>query len=271
MQGMPPSQGFRPLTNEIYTFPSIPHPMGTLTVLTRYLTSVNFQLDELESLLSSRFLSLDEGPEFTPTLSKNQQRDSFNITGSPGSLPMHIALPISPPDPGPASVAGRFVLPLGHSRAISLPGSLPSTRDPPPSMSRNISSGGPDSTSGISLSSLGRQDNNSPLPKDDGKYASALPPRLRKESSGTGRGAVGPFFVSFQHSYLLDAVGHQCSRSAPNPPTKHQPIQIVHSLIRITFIAFPLSFYPQPILPIFGTFTANPDIPTHSTFTYGRW
>ncbi|KAG6908195.1 hypothetical protein DXG01_005784 [Tephrocybe rancida] len=61
--------------SKTHTFPPLPHPMGTLALSTTYLASPTFQLDELESLLSSRFLSLDQRP-FTPTLAKNSANSS---------------------------------------------------------------------------------------------------------------------------------------------------------------------------------------------------
>ncbi|KAG6865295.1 hypothetical protein C0991_003680 [Blastosporella zonata] len=74
-----------------YTFPPLPHPMGTLALSTTYLSSPTFQLDELESLLSSRFLSLDQRP-FTPTLAKNTAASSSSSPPrspprQPSSLP----------------------------------------------------------------------------------------------------------------------------------------------------------------------------------------
>ncbi|RDB16414.1 Autophagy-related protein 13 [Hypsizygus marmoreus] len=67
--------------SQTHVFPSVPHPMGSLALSATYLTSPTFQLDELESLLSSRFLSLDQRP-FTPTLAKNHLRDS-SLSSSP--------------------------------------------------------------------------------------------------------------------------------------------------------------------------------------------
>ncbi|KAG1828738.1 hypothetical protein EV424DRAFT_1536479 [Suillus variegatus] len=74
----PPAPNAPPL-QQIHLFPAIPYSSETLSLAITYLSSPNFQLDELESLLSSRFLSLDEGPDFTPTLAKNQQHDSSTI------------------------------------------------------------------------------------------------------------------------------------------------------------------------------------------------
>ncbi|KAI3607789.1 autophagy protein [Moniliophthora roreri] len=97
--GVPPSPSNAPLPTSAHSFPSVPLPMGSLTLTATYLSTPNFRLDDLESLLSSRFMNMDTGPEFTPTLVKNQQRDSLLSTheGSPGSLPMRTSLPLSPP------------------------------------------------------------------------------------------------------------------------------------------------------------------------------
>ncbi|KAK7062709.1 autophagy protein 13 [Paramarasmius palmivorus] len=92
--------------------------MGSLNLTATYLSTPNFRLDELESLLSSRFMSMDTGPEFTPTLVKNQQRDSLLSTheGSPGSLPLRTSLPLSPPRD---IVRPNSRLPSNSSRPIS--------------------------------------------------------------------------------------------------------------------------------------------------------
>ncbi|KAE9399269.1 hypothetical protein BT96DRAFT_939518 [Gymnopus androsaceus JB14] len=140
------------LPTSTYNFQPIMHPMGTLTVSSTYLTTPNFRLDELESLLSSRFMSMDtaKGIEFTPTLVKNQQRDSMlssagRSTGTTASLPRSPPRDILRPNPSippyafshsrstsdTDSIAERFVLP---SRTASNPSSnlnhpiLPITR-----------------------------------------------------------------------------------------------------------------------------------------------
>ncbi|KAG1723160.1 hypothetical protein EDB19DRAFT_1898113 [Suillus lakei] len=160
---MPPAPNATPLQHQTHLFPAIPHPSGTLSLAITYLSSPNFQLDELESLLSSRFLSLDEGPEFTPTLAKNQQRDS--LTGLPGSLPLRASLPKSPP----SSIADRFVLPAAnsHSRTNSMPvsqsprlGAFPMSRT---STGAGITAG---STSALSIASS-RQDSSTAWSKEE--------------------------------------------------------------------------------------------------------
>ena len=68
------------LPASIYAFPPIPH-LGLFTLHTTYLTTPHFQFDELGSLLSSRFISLDlEG--FVPTLDKKKQRASLSGSSS---------------------------------------------------------------------------------------------------------------------------------------------------------------------------------------------
>ena len=171
--------------------------MGTLSLTAKYLTSPNFQLDELESLLSSRFLSLDEGPDFTPTLVKNQQRDS--MSGLPGSL--RTSLPKSPP----LSIAGQFVLPPAHSRTNSLPGSqsprsvaLPLSRT-----STNMATTG--STSALSVTSS-RPEGSATWSKEDGPPL-GIAARIRRESTSTTArsslvGAV-LFGITPFHSFLF--------------------------------------------------------------------
>ncbi|THU77504.1 hypothetical protein K435DRAFT_738407 [Dendrothele bispora CBS 962.96] len=99
-----------------HTFPPVPHPLGTLTLTSTYLSNPNFRIDKLESLLSLRFLSLEqevgrgvgiggagayqydweqerdrererqlrEDDNFVPTLIKNQQRESLISSGGTG-------------------------------------------------------------------------------------------------------------------------------------------------------------------------------------------
>ncbi|GBE84357.1 autophagy-related protein 13-domain-containing protein [Sparassis latifolia] len=179
------------LSKDSHDFTPVTHPVGTLSLSVTYLTSPNFQLDELESLLSSRFLSLDEGPDFTPTLVKNQQRDS--LSGSPGSLPVRMSLPRSPP----SSVADRFVVPPSmHSRTTSLSGLSGLGGSSPRSqnvgllpMRRLSNTGAAGSTSAVSDASSSRQGAASTGSRDDIPPVSALAARLRKESLGTGRGS----------------------------------------------------------------------------------
>ncbi|PPQ70080.1 hypothetical protein CVT26_013414 [Gymnopilus dilepis] len=74
----PPSPTHHPLPTSTHTFPPVAHLLGTFTLSTTYLTAPHFQLDELESLLSSKFISLDLNSDlegFIPTLDKNRARD----------------------------------------------------------------------------------------------------------------------------------------------------------------------------------------------------
>ncbi|KAI0826570.1 autophagy-related protein 13-domain-containing protein [Trametes gibbosa] len=168
------------LKRERHVLPPITHPVGELGVSAMYLTQPSFQLDTWESLLSSRFLS--EGPDFTPTLVKNQQRDS--ISGSPGSLPLRMSLPRSPP----RSVADRFVIaPATHARTTSFsstqgvrgsPGGSPQLANIPLPVTRNLSGAGM-GTSGVSDSFSSRQGGASIGSRED---VYTLAARVRRES-----------------------------------------------------------------------------------------
>ncbi|KNZ79974.1 Autophagy-related protein 13 [Termitomyces sp. J132] len=79
------------LTNaesKTHTFPALPHLTGSFTLSTTYLAHPTFQLDELESLLSSRFISQDQRP-FTPTLARASAASSSSPSPprQPSSLP----------------------------------------------------------------------------------------------------------------------------------------------------------------------------------------
>ncbi|CDO75852.1 hypothetical protein BN946_scf184833.g3 [Trametes cinnabarina] len=168
------------LQRESHALPSITHPMGELGVTATYLTHPSFQLDTKESLLSDRFLS--EGPDFTPTLVKNQQRDS--LSGSPGSLPLRTSLPRSPP----RSVADRFIIPpSSHTRTTSFSSAQGAKASPSGSprlgnialpITRNLSGAGM-GTSGVSDSSSSRQGAASLGSREE---VSALAARVRRES-----------------------------------------------------------------------------------------
>ncbi|KAJ3966918.1 autophagy-related protein 13-domain-containing protein [Lentinula raphanica] len=147
-------------------FRPIQHPKGTLNLSATYLTSPNFRIDEKESLLSSRFMSMDMGgggtkgtTDFVPTLVKNQQRDSLlssaggslstrsRLSSLPRSPPRDILRrPLDPPYPYPYphsrtlsdadSIAERFIIP---SRTASNPTDLSSVSDnPPPISTHNV-------------------------------------------------------------------------------------------------------------------------------------
>ncbi|KAF5309938.1 hypothetical protein D9619_010220 [Psilocybe cf. subviscida] len=121
---------YQPLPTATHEFTPIPQPFGAFVLRGVYLTNPTFKVDELESVLSSRFLSLDkEG--FIPTLDKNRQRDS--ISGSeasslPSSSGTRSVFSRSPPRAiarGPSggsgadnvSIADRFIIP---SRVTSI-------------------------------------------------------------------------------------------------------------------------------------------------------
>jgi len=172
---VPPAAQAPPLVTESHAFPSVPHPYGNITLSVRYLTNPHFQLDELESLLSSRFFSLDSGADFTPTLVKNQQRES--LSSSPGSLPLRTSLPASPPSS--TSLADRtsrqaIQPPSTHPRTTSFPSSSISTR---PQVSR----------AGVAADSGGTSSHSSASSRLDIPVFPTPNTRLRRESMGSVR------------------------------------------------------------------------------------
>ncbi|KAH9919968.1 autophagy-related protein 13-domain-containing protein [Epithele typhae] len=213
-----------PLDYEQQTLPPITHPAGEFSVTARYLTAPDFQLDTAESLLSADFLSLEEGPEFTPTLVRNQQRES--LSGSPGSLPLRTSLPRSPP----RSVAERFVIPppttTHHARTSSFsssqaprvsPNGSPRLGNIPLPISRNLSGAGM-GTSGVSDSSSSRQ-GASMGSRDE---VSSLAARMRRESL-QGRGADSPLGVPIRRQPLPTVNPFKSSTISSGSPSLHSP------------------------------------------------
>ncbi|KAI8970887.1 autophagy-related protein 13-domain-containing protein [Trametes punicea] len=210
------------LQRDSHVLPSITHPMGELGVSATYLTNPNFQLDTLESLLSSRFLS--EGPDFTPTLAKNQQRDS--LSGSPGSLPLRTSLPRSPP----RTIADRFVIPPGsHTRTTSFsstqaargsPGGSPRLGNIPLPVTRNLSGAGM-GTSGVSDSSSSRQGAASLGSREE---VSALAARVRRESM-QGRSSLDGMTpgVPIRRPPITTVNAFKSSTISSGSPSLHSP------------------------------------------------
>lgn len=198
----PPALNAPLLPYETHLFPPIPHPMGTLSLYVKYLTSPSFQLDELESLLSSRFLSLDEGSDFTPTLVKNQARESMFTHAAPsGSLRTNQSKSPS------SSIAGQFILPPPghpgvHPRSNSMSGMhSPKTGHTALPMSRTTTSAtGAGSTSALSVTSS-RQDSSGTWSKEE----SALPSvaRIRRESMSTSGRSQAVCHYSFCVLYYV--------------------------------------------------------------------
>ena len=170
---MPPAANMASLPTASHTFPSVPHALGSFTLSAQYLTTPHFQLDELESLLSSRFFSLEEGTEFMPTLVKNQQRDSISSS------------------PGRASAPSANSYSHTHTRTTSLSGTSPGARNIPLQMSHQAT-GVESGVTGSAVSAMSvasyRQVS---VSRDDGYPLSALAMRVRKESTGSIRSAVG--------------------------------------------------------------------------------
>jgi autophagy-related protein 13 len=278
----PPAPNVPPLQHQTHLFSAIPHPSGTLSLSITYLSSPNFQLDELESLLSSRFLSLDEGPEFTPTLAKNQQRDS--LTGLPGSLPLRASLPKSPP----SSIADRFVLPApnSHIRTNSMPasqsprlGAFPMSRT---STGAGINAG---STSALSITSS-RQDSSTTWSKEDTGPFTSVPAaaRIRLESMAGRSSSAVSIIIRFIHQRLTCL---QDLPSTPAPlPIRRPGIHPVHPFKTSTLSSGSPSLHsPSPSLRQPSPLAAgNPSLPSrpvptspnssrvvpHSSIGFGR-
>ncbi|KAH8110911.1 autophagy-related protein 13-domain-containing protein [Phellopilus nigrolimitatus] len=233
------------LPTATHAFEPVTHPMGVFALAVTYLAAPHFELDTVEALLSSRFLSLDAGPDFTPTLARNAQRES--VSGSPGSLPVRTSLPRSPPqsvpgnrghghgatglDPGaglglnlgagtPAvtSVADRFILPVGGSHTssgsrASLPSTSPRARTTalpgPMQVQRSTSAQQPPAAGSGSAGSIG---SSSRLSREEGREGvSSIASRVRRESLGMGRGsdlpsAPGPLLIRRQSATVRPSV-----------------------------------------------------------------
>ncbi|KAH8110916.1 autophagy-related protein 13-domain-containing protein [Phellopilus nigrolimitatus] len=243
------------LPTATHAFEPVTHPMGVFALAVTYLAAPHFELDTVEALLSSRFLSLDAGPDFTPTLARNAQRES--VSGSPGSLPVRTSLPRSPPqsvpgnrghghgatglDPGaglglnlgagtPAvtSVADRFVLPVGGSHTssgsrASLPSTSPRARTTalpgPMQVQRSTSAQQPPAAGSGSAGSIG---SSSRLSREEGREGvSSIASRVRRESLGMGRGsdlpsAPGPLLIRRQSATVQPFKSSTLSSGSPS-------------------------------------------------------
>ncbi|GJE92387.1 autophagy-related protein 13-domain-containing protein [Phanerochaete sordida] len=200
-----------PLAHQVHDFPPVPHPRGTLSLSAMYLSNPDFKLFDRESLLSSRFLSQAEGPEFTPTLLRNQQRDS--LTSSPGSLPMRTSLPRSPP----SSVAERFVLPpRTHTRTTSLTGSSPRSQNVALPMTRALSGAGTNaaSASGVSDTSSIRHGTPSIGSREEMRY--------RRDSFGIGR-SDSPAPMPIRRPALTPINAFKSGTMSSGSPSVHSP------------------------------------------------
>ncbi|KAF8652150.1 hypothetical protein AX16_004536 [Volvariella volvacea WC 439] len=189
----PPSSSSPPLQIQSHAFAAVPHPLGTLSLTGAYLTDPNFQLDELESLLSDRFLTLDEGLDFVPTLMKNQSLRSSGVpTGtSPGTRSgagpgvLSTSPRQFPPSAQrskskspPESIADRFILRSRTSSIVSnpSPGPAPKAQLPPISTADHFNQ--PLSPSHYRRDSLHVRHASTPVPNTS---SSPFPSRDREE------------------------------------------------------------------------------------------
>lgn len=124
--GTQPSSAISPIPTLTQAFPPVQLPPGTLEFSVTYLATPYFQIDELESVLSSRFISADlnAGEGFVPTLNKSLSRQSSPPSVS--NMPRNRPLIVGTTKEQSESIAERFILP---SKAGPLPNSS-SPRDP---------------------------------------------------------------------------------------------------------------------------------------------
>ncbi|KAL1730356.1 autophagy-related protein 13-domain-containing protein [Schizophyllum commune] len=245
---MSPAPSAAPLPTSTHTFAPIPHAAGLFSLSATYLTTPEFSLESLESLLSSRFLS--EGPDFVPTLRKNQQRDS--VVGSSGSLglgstrapptrspprdiplsgrsPPHTSSPLARSPP-------RQPVPLPRSRTSSLASGSASVRShatDPPSLAarlRRESTTGrntPDAPYTSRAATAPAPDlNTSPLPIGTAPTRPSINPFKSgtvSESLGGGTGSLGGVAGSLGNSPGLASRRQAPMSSKPFPPAQFPP------------------------------------------------
>jgi autophagy-related protein 13 len=224
--------------------------VGTLSLRATYLTQPHFRVDDTESLLSSRFLSLDKGPKPTSTLIKNQQRDSL-MTPPPGSLLLRTAPPTTPPSVGGQSdlrswtnnTRSNFPS-TGGTGALSVglgKGGL--TRSPPlrPRTLSSLDSGAASDTSETSSSrrSIGAA-------KEDPQFSS----RLRQGSFGSSPGSLSPSSARRPSIFKSPTLSNATSLSSPSQLSSHR-----HNS-PLSGPSLPSRPLPPPLLP---------GIPNHRT------
>ncbi|KZV74178.1 hypothetical protein PENSPDRAFT_749484 [Peniophora sp. CONT] len=148
-----------PLPTRTVSLPGVPHPSGSLSLTIRHLEHPHgFGIDERESLLSSRLLSLDADNDFTPTLVKHANATSHtrdSLSSEPSTAALKTSLPASPPQ----AVGGR------HARTTSFP-----------------------VQGGVGVSASPGRPSVSGSSREYGPMPAAV--RLRKESTGSGRSAA---------------------------------------------------------------------------------
>ncbi|KAL5521052.1 hypothetical protein ACEPAG_8974 [Sanghuangporus baumii] len=276
----PLSPNASPLDTATHTFESVTHPMGVFSVSVTYLKAPHFEIDTVEALLSSRFLSLDAGPGFTPTLARTSQRES--ISGSPGSLPMRTSLPHSPPGDrtdrdktglglalgtGTTSgIADRFVFPASNPAATgsrtSLPSTSPRSRNVPlPSaglVQRSISAQA--AAAAASAGSIGSSSRHS---REEDRESLPSLARVRRESMGRGSdlpSTPAPLLIRRQSTTVSPFKSGTLSSGSPSlysnsPSLRH---------------ASPLAGPSLPAAPVGRTSTAAPSSPTSTRVAGGR-
>ncbi|KAI6095885.1 hypothetical protein EV401DRAFT_2062389 [Pisolithus croceorrhizus] len=195
--------------------------MGMLSLSAKYLSSPNFQLDELESLHSSRFLSLDEESDFTPTLAMNQARDSMSALAGP-STSLRTSLPKSPPSSNPDSHPGTHVPTQSLSSVLGSQSPKRGHVALPISRTATATTAGAGSSSGLSFASS-RQEGSGTWSKEEGTLPSLA--RLRRESSSTaGRSTTDlPGALPIRRSGITPMYPFKSSTLSSGSPSIHSP------------------------------------------------
>ncbi|KAL5505015.1 ATG13 [Sanghuangporus vaninii] len=276
----PLSPSAPPLDTATHTFEPVTHPMGVFSVSVTYLKAPHFEIDTVEALLSSRFLSLDAGPEFTPTLARTSQRES--ISGSPGSLPTRTTLPHSPPGDRTdrdktglglvlgtgttSSIADRFVFPASNPVATGSRTSLPSTS--PRSRNVPLLSAGPvqrsiSAQAAAGAASAGSIGSSSRHSREEGRESLPSLARVRRESMGRGSdlpSTPAPLLIRRQSTTVSPFKSGTLSSGSPSlysnsPSLRH---------------ASPLAGPSLPAAPAGRSSTAVSPSPTSTRATGGR-
>ncbi|EJD41889.1 hypothetical protein AURDEDRAFT_115310 [Auricularia subglabra TFB-10046 SS5] len=185
--GVPLSPTALAIPTTAHAFAPVAHPSGSLAISLRYLSSAEFSIDALESLLSSRFMQQEATPspdptralEFTPTVMRHRtdsQHQAGSLGSSPGSLP-----PRQAPGQRPSSaLVSRAEL---DRFLVNAPGSQGSVAFP--------SSSQPQSSQPQQFGSVPSQHGSGLSPKLAMlKLDDAGSVRSRRDSAGTGVGGL---------------------------------------------------------------------------------
>jgi autophagy-related protein 13 len=114
---------------EKYRFHPSPSPVGPLCIAVEYRTNCEFRVDNAESLLSSRFMGLEEDLDFKPSLPSATRRPPV----VPGSMPTNRNYQREKPDLGEAYGSMSTFHQVGNQAGTSPISALRAARDMPSS------------------------------------------------------------------------------------------------------------------------------------------